>query len=81
MSTLKREGPGFMTWLSGRFTYPPSTARCAKCGGPGADPEIARELRDGGLKEMAGFAVLCDGCRRKARDQRVMKTMAGPLDQ
>lgn len=81
MSTSsRREGPSFLTWLSGRFTYPPSTAKCRSCGGPGADPEVARELRDAGLKDAATFAGLCDSCRRKARDQRLRNTITGGGD-
>ncbi len=77
----KPEGPSLLTWLSGRFTYPPSTARCTSCGRPGADPDVARELRDAGLKDAAVFAGLCDACRRTARDQRLRKTIPGGGDQ
>jgi hypothetical protein len=77
MSAPRREGPTFLAWLSGRFTYPPSTARCAQCGRRGGDPEVARALRNDGMKDAAAFASLCDDCRRKARDQRVMRAISG----
>ena len=75
MNTRRREGPAFLTWLSGRFTYPPSTARCESCGQMGGDPKVARELADGGLKAVAELAKLCDGCRRKARDQSLRRML------
>jgi hypothetical protein len=71
MSATRREGPTFLAWLTGRFTYPPVHARCSTCGRPGADPEVAWELKRGGMNEAARFATLCDDCRRKVRDRRI----------
>ncbi len=68
MRRVKREGPSFLTWLMGRFSYPPPAGHCAVCGASGADSQVVRELRAAGLGRLAHFAALCDRCRMARRD-------------
>ena len=61
---MKREGPSFLARLFGRIAHPPSTDRCARCGGEGADREAQTRLEQQGLARVARWSALCPSCRR-----------------